>query len=107
LEKDQHELEMVQRRSVRWISKLKKQDSVTVARESLDLDLLSDRRNIKDISILEDIKTQRIDIDLSKYTQQTSSHINTRNHATQQHSNTTPFYHSYFVRAFRKTGLSK
>lgn len=100
LKQDQQCLEKVQRRSVRWILKLKKYDSVTEASEHLDLDQLKHRRNIKDAKLYEDIRTKNINIDINEYTKQ-PARTHTRNNITQQHASTAPFHNSFFIRVIR------
>lgn len=102
---DKTQLEKVQRRSVRWISQFSRYDSVTDAREALDIDTLEDRRKMKDAKLYEDMRCGNIDLDLKQYIKQTGNMTTRSNNITQQHANTTNFHNSYFIRAIRNLSV--
>ena len=102
--KHKKSLEQVQRRAVRWILNLKREDSVTNGCEILGLETIEERMRLKDARFLEDIRTSQIDIDISDYISQQHQY-DTRTGITQQYTKSSPYYHSFFIRTIRNTTI--
>ena len=58
----QHQLEQAQRWIVRWILILKRDDSVSLNQISIGLKKIVDRMQWKDLRLLEDVRSEKIDI---------------------------------------------
>jgi hypothetical protein len=94
------ELEKVQRKAVRWIANLKRDESVSEAMEALALDSLADRRQNKDTLLYMHMLEGRVDMNPDIYTPRNEKYSTRRNliHLT---TNTTTFTNSFFPRVIR------
>ena len=91
------DLDMVQRRAIRWAYRLSKMDSVTDTMQKHNITSLFDRRSELDIQFLRRVEFGDVGVDLADYLTFNTTY-NTRHRTINPHLTVNSFKYSYYNR---------